>query len=183
MPARSPRAAPATIVTTVTGWTPGIAAKRTRPAAAAPASVATRATSFAESGPLSSRTTTAASSAPVTSQMETRESPAAASASAAANEAAATPRTTLLDKNLLAAQRNRPVRDRGGERAVVGHDEGSPVGRLRAQQLGQRPLALRVDAASRLVEDQQAGIDREHAGDREALALAAREVAGMTVRE
>src|SRR5207249_1539780 len=50
-PARSPSEAPATTATTVTGCTPGTAAKSTRPAAAAAPSVATTASSRVESGP------------------------------------------------------------------------------------------------------------------------------------
>ena len=62
-PARRPSDAPATTAITVTGCTPGIAAKSTRPAAAAAPSVATTASSRVESAPDSNHATPAATSA------------------------------------------------------------------------------------------------------------------------
>ena len=62
-------------------------------------------------------------------------------------------------------------------------DERRARRRLRAEQRGELALALRVDAARRLVEHEQVGLDGEHGGDREALALAAREVARVPVGE
>src|SRR5436190_5544848 len=155
-PARSPSAAPATIAVIVTGWTPGTAAKRTRPAAAAPPSVATSAISFAESGPPSSQTTAAASSDAATSQIDRRESPVAASTSATANASAAATKTTRLDKDLLPAERDDAIRDRGREHAVVRDHQRRAVRRIRAEQRGERPLALWIHAAGRLVEHEQA---------------------------
>ena len=55
--------------------------------------------------------------------------------------------------------------------------------RLRAQERGQLGLALRVDAAGRLVEDEQVGLGGEHRGEREPLPLAAREVARVALLE
>ena len=53
--ARGPSATPAAATITVTGWTPGTGAKRTRPAAASPPSVATSVRSRAETVPPSSQ--------------------------------------------------------------------------------------------------------------------------------
>src|SRR5262249_28181608 len=153
--------------------------------AAAPASVATSATSFALSGPLSSHRTIAAISEPVTSQTETRASPAAARTRAAANATAATASTSCpcLDKDGLAPERDGPVRYRRGEGTIVRDHERRAVVRPGAQQLGQLALPLGVDATGRLVEHEEVGLGREHTRDREPFALPAREVARMPLRE
>ena len=65
----------------------------------------------------------------------------------------------------------------------MGDDERRARRRLRAEQRSELPLALRVDTARRLVEHEQVGLDREHRGDREPLALAAREVARVPLGE
>src|SRR6266545_6728545 len=139
------------MATSVTGCTPGTAANRTRPAAAAPASVATSAISFAESGPLSSQTIAATRRDAVTSQMDTRESPTAARPSAAANVTAAPARASrrCLDKDGLASECDRPIRDGHGKRAVVRDDERGAFGR--AQQRGKLALPLGIDATGRFV--------------------------------
>src|SRR4029453_17385216 len=148
-PARTPSAAPATIVISVTGWTPGIAANRTRPAAAAPASVATSAISFADSGPPSNHTSAQPSNAAVTNQIDTRESPVTARTRAMPNAPTAPARTALLClyKDSLTPERDRPVSNAHGEDAVVGHDERGARRSLRAEKRGELALALRVDAA------------------------------------
>src|SRR5262249_61407446 len=115
-----------------------------RPAAAAPASVATRATSFALSGPLSSQTTIAPISERATSQTDTLASPAAARTRAPANATAAAPSTICpcLYKDGLAPERDRPVCNGRREGTIVGDDERRPLVRLRAEQLRQRALPL-----------------------------------------
>src|SRR6266540_7520439 len=183
IPARSPMAAPATIAITVTGCTPGTAAKSTRPAAATPASVATRATSLAESGPLSNQTTAAASIDPVTSQSDTRESPVAASTSAATNAAAAALSTRVLDENIHRSECDETVRNGGRERSIVCHDQRRAAACVRAQERGELALALGIDSTGRLVEHEQIRLHGEHACDRDALALPAREIARMPRRE
>src|SRR6266545_1661818 len=160
------------MATSVTGWTPGTAANSTRPAAAAPASVATSAISFAESGPLSSQTIAAARTDAATSQMDTRESPTAARPSAAANVTAAPARASrrCLDKDGLASECDRPIRDGHGKRAVVRDDERGAFGSLRAQQRGELALPLGIDATGRFVQDEQ-------------VRLAARQVTRMPLRK
>src|SRR5919198_6194899 len=184
-PARSPSATPAATVITVTGWTPGTAAKRMRPAAAAPASVATSATSFAEPGPDSSqsapprrtppatrRSASAPSSGPRASQRPRAHSPGAAvNARALGNERLAS-----------RVEADDAIRHRAREDEVVGDDEGGATRGLPPQPVRQLRLPLRVDAARRLVQDEQVRLGHGHGGEGEALALAAREVARMSIR-
>ena len=54
-----------------------------------------------------------------------------------------------------------------------------PVGGQAADEAGERPLAAPVDAAGRLVEDDQVRAHRSHRGDRQPLPLPARQVAGV----
>src|SRR5881394_2092777 len=185
-PARAPSAAPAATVITVTGWTPGTAAKRTRPAAAAAASVATSASVLLVPRPGSSHAAPATSTAPATSSSESPARPGSRAAqAAAANAAAAAPTVTALGMGQLPLRRERDdaVGDRLGEGSVVRDHERRARRRGGADQPGQLLLALGVDAARRLVEDEQVWFGREHGGQAEPLALAAREVAGMTVLE
>src|SRR5256714_1032154 len=95
-PARGPSATPATTVIVVTGCTLGIAANRILPAAAAAASVPTRASSLLEPGPDSSQATPATINAPANKSSASAESfgwratqAAEASAPSSANAAAA----------------------------------------------------------------------------------------------
>src|SRR5919199_4060218 len=184
-PARAPSAAPAATATTVTGCTPGIAAKRTRPAAAAAARVATSASVLLVPRPGSSQAAPAISSEPATSSSDSAARPGSSAAhAAAANAAAAAAAVTVLGMCRLSFRpdRNRPVRDRGCERPVVGDDErGAPGGRA-AQQRRELELPLGVDPPGRLVEHEQVGVGREHGGEAEPLTLAAREVARGAVR-
>src|SRR5262245_14804249 len=107
-PARRPSAAPATTQITVTGWTPGIGAKRTRPAAAAPASVATTATSRAESGPDSNQAAPATMIAPAARSSESAASAGATAVhTAAAKATPAAESATVLDRGLLRRRRER----------------------------------------------------------------------------
>ena len=77
------------------------------------------------------------------------------------------------------------VGERGRVAEVVGHDD------RREPQLGEQVLEVgahararvRVERRQRLVEQQDAGVARERAGERDALALAARDVPGLLVRE
>ena len=52
---------------------------------------------------------------------------------------------------------------------------------VRPQERRELELAFGVDAAGRLVEDEQVGVGREHGRQREAFALTARQVARMPV--
>src|SRR4051794_20140257 len=143
-PARRPSPAPAATQITVTGWTPGTAAKRTRPAAAAAPSVATSAISRADDGPVSIHATTATTSAAATSSSASAVSCGSSAAQRpAANAAAAAARPTslgnayLLDavvfrvperrprdaRRTFGSERLRPIGDRGGKGTVVGDDE------------------------------------------------------------
>src|SRR5919198_234817 len=118
-PARSPSATPAATVITVTGWTPGIAAR----------------------------------------------------ASALGNEGLAS-RVEAHDA----------IRHGGCEDEVVRDDEGGATRSLAAQPRRQLDLPLRVDAARRLVQDEQVRLGHRHGPQGAALALAARQVAGVPVR-
>ena len=116
-PARAPSATPAAITITVTGCTPGTAAKRTRPAAATPPSVPMIAISFAELGPVSSQ------AAPPTTTRGGREQE-------------REPRVARLERG----------QDRGDERRGRGSEDheprqGRPPGpaRRRARPRGRRP--------------------------------------------
>ncbi len=93
-PARRPSATPATTATTVTGWIPGSAENRTRPAAAAEPSVATTASSRVESGPDSNQAMPAVTSAAAPSRVASAPS---LDASAATSRPAATSRRLRVD--------------------------------------------------------------------------------------
>src|SRR6266576_5612642 len=119
-PLRAPRAAPAATVMTVTGCTPGIAAKRTRPAAAAAPSVAIRASSFAEPGLRSSQATPAARSAKATSKTgKPAWERSSAVHTAAANAVSAAVTSAVLDKDELPPKDDRAISDRTREVHVV----------------------------------------------------------------
>ena len=85
-------------------------------------------------------------------------------------------RFAVVRCSLSSSERDRPVGHLGGEHEIVRDDERRPLGRLRPQQRGELVLALGVDSAGRLVEDEQVRLDREHRRKRKALALSAREV-------
>src|SRR2546423_164549 len=182
-PARGPSATPATTVIVVTGCTLGIAANRILPAAAAAASVPTSASSLLEPGPDSSQATPATISAPANRSSARAESfgwsatqAAEASAPSSANAAAALCNCELPHRR----GRDDAVGDPRREKVVVGDDERRPARRLRAQETRQLVLALGVDAARGLVEDQQIGVGNQHGRERQAFPLAAGEVARMT---
>ena len=71
---------------------------------------------------------------------------------------------------------------RGQERVVRGDEHAPPALRLLEQPRGERGLAIGVDPARRLVEDEQIRLGHRDGGDAEPLALAAREIARMTAR-
>src|SRR5688572_28301624 len=178
-PRRGPNATPEAATSTVTGWTPGIGAKRTRPAAASPPRVATSVRSRAEIVPPSSQANPAARTAKAASR--TASPPRAGSSAAQAARASAVPaqKATTLDGNLqlLPRERDAPVRRKAG---IVRRDEHAVAGRRVAPEPGgQLGLPRRVDAPGRLIQDQQVGLGGAHRGQPEPLALAAREVARM----
>src|SRR5436190_4250698 len=144
IPARRPRATPAATVITVTGCTPGMAANSTRPAAAAPASAAMRASSFADPGPSSSQDAPLTMSAIATRRRDrpARLGSTAAHVPAAKAATAAPVRTSLGRDRLLAADSHDPVGDLRGEHEVVGHDEGRALVRVCAQEGGKLVLPL-----------------------------------------
>src|SRR4029453_18347878 len=115
---------------TVTGWTPGTAAKRIRPAAAAPPSTATSATSLDEPGPDSSHAKPVAMSANATRSSDTAASFGDRAAHAPpSNPAAAPAKSAFLDPGRLldGPQPHRPIGDVGCEDRVVSDDEGRPA--------------------------------------------------------
>src|SRR5436190_15601844 len=182
-PARAPSAAPAATAITVTGCTPGIAAKRTRPPAAAAASVATSANVLLAPSPGSSHAAPATSSAAASRRSASAPCRGVVAAQAAAARAtAAAPPITVLDIRELPVgrQRDDAVGDRLREQHVVGDDQ-RRAGCVRSQERRELELALGVDAARRLVEDEQVGVGRENGREREAFALATRQVARMPV--
>jgi hypothetical protein len=67
------------------------------------------------------------------------------------------------------------------EEKIVGDDESSTVAGLRSEKGGELKLALRIHPSSRLVENQYVRFGDEDGGEREALALAAGEVARVAV--
>src|SRR5215210_5401228 len=176
MPARGPSATPATTAVTVTGCTFGTAANRTRPAAAAAASVAIRTSSLLEPGPVSSHAAPATISPTATSSSASAASSGEAAVhTAAASEVASASSPAALDKRRLPLGRRRDaaVGDIAREDEVVRHDERRAVARLRAQQGRELGLAHRVDAAGRLVENEQVRLRDEHGRQCEPLPLAA----------
>src|SRR6266545_4925962 len=179
-PERAPSDAPATTAMTVTGCTPGIAAKRTRPAAAAAPSDAISASSFAESGPVSSHAIPTARRASAT---KSRESPSFERSIAAHTEAAKAivpaPMSTLLRKHGLPPERDRSIGGGRGEVDVVGDQERCSRSGLSAQASCELRLSGGIDSARRLVEDEEIWLRSQHRGESEPLALAAREVARM----
>src|SRR4051812_13506336 len=139
-PARSPSAAPATIAITVTGCTPGTAAKRTRPAAAAAASVAITASSRVESGPDSNHATPPTTSA----QAPRAVARAPSSTTSAATSSSNATRTSLRIDVLPYVELDDPVGDLGRPRKVVRDHERSATGRLCAEQPCELALPLWV---------------------------------------
>src|SRR5262245_18560872 len=184
-PALGPSAAPAATVITVTGWTPGMATKRTLPAAATAASVATRTISFEAVGPVSSQAAPAAISPSAATRSGSPESAgSSATQTADAATAASAPRAANLGtRALLRAKRDRSIGDVAREDEVVRDHERRPVARVPPQLGGELDLARRIDAAGRLVEDEHIVVGHEHGREGEALPLAARQVAGMTLLE
>src|SRR5689334_10419399 len=163
-PALGPRLAPVTAVIIVTGWTLGTAAKTTRPAAAAAASAATSASSRLRLGPVSTAARTSASA--------TRAAR-ATSSSMDGLRCGNGPRGDAAVRH-----RHRRGRHVGDERRVVAHDDDArSVGREPADEAAEGLLSAAVDAAGRLVQDDQVGPHGRDRRDGEPLALAAREVA------
>src|SRR5207244_346146 len=185
-PARGPSATPATTVIVVTGCTFGIAAKRILPAAAAAASVPTSASSLLEPGPDSSQAAPATISAPANRSSASAESLGRSATQAAEASAAssATPAANLGNGELpLRRGRDDPVGDRRREEVVVGDHERCPRRGLRAQETRELVLALGVDAAGGLVEDEEVRLGDEHRRERQAFPLAAGEIARMALLE
>src|SRR4051794_9790455 len=176
-PARNPREAPATTAITVTGCTPGTAAKSTRPAAAAAPSVATIASSRVESTPDSNQATPAVTR-PAAPRSVAR-APSSTSNDAAISAVAITSRLRM--HRLPEGELHHAVGNVGRPGQVVGDDERSAARRLRAQQCSELGLPLRIDTARRLVEHEQLRVGDQHRGERQPLALARREVVGMTL--
>ena len=109
---------------TVTGCTPGTAAKRTRPAAAAAPSVAINASSLAESGPRSRQATPAASNANATSSSDRPSCERSTAAhTAAAKAAPPATKSAALDKECFLPECDRPVGHDARELLVVRDDE------------------------------------------------------------
>src|SRR2546425_7255071 len=180
-PALAPSATPATTVITVTGCTPGIAAKRTRPAAAVAASVAIRASSFAVSGPRSNHAAPATSKATATRRSERPSLERSSAAHAApANARPLTTTSARLRMDGLPSELNGAVCHRHGELGIVGDSERRASGRSDAESRGQLCLARRIDSAGGLVEHEQIGLRHQHRREGEPLALAAGEVARVT---
>src|SRR5512141_1431271 len=119
-PLRAPSAIPATTAITVTGCTPGMAAKRTRPAAAAAPRVAISTSSLDESGPRPSQAIPAASSAKATSSSDS-PSLDAATAIHRAPANATVPAVTIaaLGIDALPPEHDRAVGDAAREFFVV----------------------------------------------------------------
>src|SRR5262249_54660981 len=125
-PARAPSAAPAATVITVTGWTPGTAANRTRPAAAVAASVATRASVLPAPRPGSSHAAPAASRAAASRSSASaawRGVVAAQAAEAKATIAAPAMNALDTDELLFRGQRDHAVGHHSREGNVVSDDE------------------------------------------------------------
>ena len=78
-----------------------------------------------------------------------------------------------------------PVRDVLHDREVVGDEQvGEPKLALQVlQQVDDLRLDRHVERRDRLVEDQQAGLERQRACDADALLLPAGELAGVAVRD
>src|SRR5262245_13151476 len=168
---------------TVTGWTSGIGANRTRPAAAMPASVATSATSRVDDGPASSHAKPAPTMAAAASRTATR--PRAGSSAAQAAAAIATPLAARTHLDAMEPSLTRQAEPAiGRERRVVGDDEErDAAGRALRDPRAELRLPLGIDPAGRLVEHEEPRLDDRHRSQPEPLALAAREVARMPVAE
>src|SRR5262249_29982116 len=171
-----PSATPATTVITVTGWTFGMAANSTRPAAAAAASVAMRTSSLLDPGPLSSHAAPATIRAPATSNSASAASSGLTTVQPAAPTAARGAGNLGKDR-LPRNGRDTAVGDVAGEDEVVRDDQRRPPRRLRPQQRGELVLARRVDAARGLVQYEQVGLGHEPPGPGKAPALAAGQLA------
>src|SRR6476646_8611121 len=165
-PALGPRLMPAIATSIVTGWTFGIAANTSRPAAAAAARAATSASSRLWPGPVSIPamiSTTATTAASVTSSsMDDLHGWSGPSCDPAALHG------------------HRRCGDVGDEPVVVAHDDHpGPGGGQSSDEAGQVALVAPVDAPCRLVEHDQVGAHLGDGGDGKPLPLAARQVAGM----
>src|SRR3954467_15656507 len=96
-------------------------------------------------------------------------------AQAPAPRAAAAARSvTLCGKERLPRQRHALVDGKGA--VVGGHEDPSPRGRVLREPVGDLRLAVRVDAARWLVEDEEVGLAPGDRGETPAPALASREV-------
>jgi hypothetical protein len=69
------------------------------------------------------------------------------------------------------------ITDRGGEAGVVGDEKGRALRRVSAKKFRELALAIGIDSARGLVENEQVGLDCEHGGQPQALALATGEIA------
>src|SRR6266545_2044827 len=150
-------------------------------------------TSFAAPVPDSSQAAPATSNPPAASKSGSAAwSGESAVHAAAASAAPKAPRVTSLGTacaaalrmdDLPSAQRDGPIGDVAREDEVVGDDECRAARRPTPDELRQLGLPRRVDAAGRLVEDEDLRVGDEDGREREPLPLAAREVARMTCLE
>src|SRR5207244_2506175 len=142
------------------------------------------ASSLLEPGPDSSQATPATIRAPANRSSASAES-LGCSATQAAEATAASSATAaaVLCNSELRRGRDDPVGDRRREEVVVGHDQRCPRRGLRAEEARELVLALGIDAAGRLVEDEQVRLGDEYGRERQALPLAAGEIARMAPLE
>ena len=81
------------------------------------------------------------------------------------------------------AQEDHAIGDRGGGRVVRDHQDRAALGAVElAQDAQDLAAAARVEVAGRLVGEHQLGLQQQRAGDRDALLLAARQLAGRVRR-
>jgi hypothetical protein len=88
-----------------------------------------------------------------------------------------------LDKNRLLAHHDDTIRNRRREFLVVRHDQRCPRLGFSAEERRELGFAFRIDAAGRLVEDEQVRLDDEDGSESQPLALAAREITRVTSLE
>ena len=83
----------------------------------------------------------------------------------------------LLELAMLERQQEQPIRDARRERDIVGDDDrgDAELLHLLADEPREHAHAMRIEPDRRLVEEQQLAPAREHARDRDALGLTARE--------
>src|SRR4051794_32586374 len=180
-PRRGPSTVPATMAMTVTGWTPGTGAKRTRAAAATPATVPIKVRSFADSVPLSSHAVPAMRPAiPASSTARPPRSGSRAAQAAAPSAAAAASTATLRGKTSPSFETHPAIRRKGP--VVRGDQDGSSRRCVLREPLAESSLSLGVDAARGLVEDEQVGLGDRDRREAEPLALPTGEIARVAAR-